>query len=87
MISRGIVNLAFSAQTEFSVATTSKRLSPQQPQAHESISPEIRVLLVHPVYLLSLTSEGMLFDIGYADGITPVLVTPEAHVPDGTRAG
>jgi methionine--tRNA ligase beta chain len=32
-------------------------------------------------------SEGMLFDIGYADGITPVLATPEKPVPDGTRAG
>src|SRR4029077_11906971 len=32
-------------------------------------------------------SEGMLFDIGYADGITPVLAVPESGVPDGTRAG
>ena len=32
-------------------------------------------------------SEGMLFDIGYADGVTPVLATPEAAVPNGTRAG
>lgn len=32
-------------------------------------------------------SEGMLFDIGYADGIRPVLAVPEAHVPDGSRAG
>lgn len=32
-------------------------------------------------------SEGMLFDIGYADGITPVLALPESRVPDGTRAG
>jgi hypothetical protein len=32
-------------------------------------------------------SEGMLFDIGYADGITPVLAVPESTVPDGTRAG
>jgi tRNA-binding protein len=32
-------------------------------------------------------SEGMLFDIGYADGITPVLAIPEKPVPDGTRAG
>ena len=32
-------------------------------------------------------SEGMLFDIGYADGITPVLAVPESAVPDGTRAG
>ena len=32
-------------------------------------------------------SEGMLFDIGYADKITPVLATPERPVPNGTRAG
>ena len=32
-------------------------------------------------------SEGMLFDIGYADGITPVLATPEKPVANGTRVG
>jgi tRNA-binding protein len=32
-------------------------------------------------------SEGMLFDIGYADGVTPVLSVPERPVPNGTRAG
>jgi len=32
-------------------------------------------------------SEGMLFDIGYADGITPVLSVPERAVPNGARAG
>jgi len=32
-------------------------------------------------------SEGMLFDIGYADGVTPVLAVPENPVPDGTQAG
>jgi tRNA-binding protein len=32
-------------------------------------------------------SEGMLFDIGYADGIPPVLAVPESAVADGTRAG
>jgi tRNA-binding protein len=32
-------------------------------------------------------SEGMLFDIGYADGVTPVLAMPERAVPDGVRAG
>jgi tRNA-binding protein len=32
-------------------------------------------------------SEGMLFDIGYEDGITPVLAIPEKPVPNGTRAG
>jgi tRNA-binding protein len=37
--------------------------------------------------MAGLVSEGMLFDIGYSDGITPVLVVPESAVPDGTRAG
>ena len=32
------------------------------------------------------TSEGMVFDIGYADGVTPVLAVPEKPVPNGTRA-
>ena len=32
-------------------------------------------------------SEGMLFDIGYADGITPCLAMPESPVPNGARAG
>ena len=32
-------------------------------------------------------SEGMLFDIGYADGLNPVLAIPEKQIPDGTRAG
>jgi hypothetical protein len=29
----------------------------------------------------------MLFDNGYADGLTPVLATPERPVPAGARAG
>ena len=32
-------------------------------------------------------SEGMIFDIGYADGITPCLAQPESPVPNGARAG
>jgi hypothetical protein len=32
-------------------------------------------------------SEGMLFDIGYADGVTPVLAMPERPVANGVRAG
>jgi tRNA-binding protein len=32
-------------------------------------------------------SEGMLFDLGYEDGITPCLAVPETEVPNGTRAG
>jgi tRNA-binding protein len=32
-------------------------------------------------------SEGMLFDIGFQDGITPVLAVPERTVLNGVRAG
>ena len=32
-------------------------------------------------------SQGMLFDIGYADGLTPCLAIPERPVPNGSRAG
>lgn len=32
-------------------------------------------------------SEGMLFDIGYSNEITPVLAVPEKDVPDGANAG
>jgi len=32
-------------------------------------------------------SEGMLFDIGFADGLRPAFALPEWPVPDGTRAG
>jgi tRNA-binding protein len=32
-------------------------------------------------------SEGMLFDIGYADGLSPVLAVPEKTTSDGARAG
>ncbi len=37
--------------------------------------------------MMGEVSEGMLFDIGYADGLTPVLAVPEKGVPDGARAG
>ena len=32
-------------------------------------------------------SEGMLFDIGYPDGVKPALAVPEQPVPNGSRAG
>lgn len=45
------------------------------------------VLNLEPRKMAGELSEGMLFDIGYADGVTPVLAMPERSVPDGTRAG
>ena len=45
------------------------------------------VINVVPRKMRGVMSEGMLFDIGYADGLRPVLAVPEAPVPDGARAG
>jgi tRNA-binding protein len=45
------------------------------------------VVNLEPRKMKGIVSEGMLFDIGYADGVRPVLSVPEAPVPNGTRAG
>jgi tRNA-binding protein len=45
------------------------------------------VVNLEPRKMAGEISEGMLFDIGYADSITPVLSVPERFVPNGTRAG
>src|SRR5215470_3619975 len=45
------------------------------------------VVNLEPRKMRGVVSEGMLFDIGYADGVCPVLAVPEKPVPDGTRAG
>lgn len=45
------------------------------------------VLNLEPRKMAGEISEGMIFDIGYADKITPVLAMPEKPVPNGTRAG
>jgi tRNA-binding protein len=45
------------------------------------------VVNLEPRAMAGHVSEGMLFDIGYADGLVPVLAVPERPVPDGARAG
>ena len=45
------------------------------------------VVNLGPKRMAGEVSEGMLFDVGYADGITPVPAVPERPVPDGSRAG
>jgi methionine--tRNA ligase beta chain len=45
------------------------------------------VVNLEPKSMMGQVSEGMLFDIGYADGIKPVLAVPENRVPSGARAG
>ncbi|TDR71626.1 tRNA-binding protein [Paludibacterium purpuratum] len=46
------------------------------------------VVNLAPKKISGVVSEGMLFDIGYADGIIPsALAQPEFPVPNGVRAG
>jgi tRNA-binding protein len=45
------------------------------------------VVNMPPRKMAGMVSEGMLFDLGYADGIVPVLAVPERPIPNGSRAG
>lgn len=45
------------------------------------------VVNLAPRKMAGEVSEGMLFDLGYADGVLPALAQPERPVPNGTRAG
>lgn len=45
------------------------------------------VVNLEPKEIMGEKSEGMLFDIGYANGIIPVLSVPEKSVPNGACAG
>ena len=45
------------------------------------------VVNLEPKRMAGEISEGMLFDIGAADGVVPALAVPERAVPNGVRAG
>lgn len=45
------------------------------------------VVNLPPRKMMGQMSEGMLFDIGFADGIKTCLAMPEHAMPDGARAG
>lgn len=45
------------------------------------------VVNLEPRKMMGELSEGMMFDIGYANEIVPVLSMPEKPVPDGVNAG
>jgi tRNA-binding protein len=45
------------------------------------------VVNLAPKKMMGEVSEGMLFDIGYANDLTPVLAQPEKEVPSGASAG
>ena len=60
-----------------------ERANPREIEGRQALF----VVNLEPRKMAGETSEGMLFDIGYADGIVPVLAMPENLVPNGTRAG
>jgi len=45
------------------------------------------VVNLAPRQMAGEVSEGMLFDLGYPDGVQPALAVPERAVPNGVRAG
>ncbi len=45
------------------------------------------VINLAPKKMAGEASEGMILDIGYADGMIPVLAVPERPVPPGARLG
>ena len=59
-----------------------ERANPEEIEGKQALF----VVNLVPRKMAGLMSEGMLFDIGYADGIPPVLAVPEKAVPDGSRA-
>jgi len=63
-------------------------LKPERADPQEVIGKQaLFVVNLEPRKIRGVMSEGMLFDIGFEDGVRPVLATPETPVPDGTRAG
>ena len=60
-----------------------ERANPREIEGRQALF----VVNLPPRKMRGVVSEGMLFDIGYADGVTPVLAVPESPVPDGARAG
>jgi tRNA-binding protein len=45
------------------------------------------VVNLEPKQMAGEMSEGMLFDIGYSNGVSPCLAIPEREMPNGCRAG
>lgn len=62
-------------------------------QEREDVKAEIEgkqtlfIVNLEPKKMMGELSEGMLFDIGYENEITPVLAMPEKVIPNGACAG
>jgi tRNA-binding protein len=65
------------------VGMKKERANPKEIEGRQALF----VVNLAPKTMAGETSEGMLFDIGYADGLLPVMAVPEKPIPNGTRAG
>jgi len=65
------------------VGMKKERQNPREVEGKQALF----VVNLGPKEMMGQVSEAMLLDIGYADGIRPVLAVPESPVPNGTRAG
>ena len=59
----------------------------QDPKAEVEGKQALFVVNLESRRMAGEVSEGMLFDIGYADKVVPALAVPEKPIPNGTRAG
>ncbi len=65
------------------VAIKKERANPREIEGKQALF----VLNLPERKMAGEVSQGMLFDMGYSDGIRPCLAVPEVPVPNGTRAG
>ena len=65
------------------VGMKAERENPREIEGRQALF----VVNLAPRKMAGIVSEGMLFDIGYANGILPVLAQPERPVPNGACAG
>ena len=70
-------------QRQILAAIKQERQDPREIQGRQALF----VVNLKPRRMRGELSEGMLFDLGYGDGILPVLAVPEKPVPNGVRAG
>jgi tRNA-binding protein len=65
------------------VGMKKERADPQEIAGRQALF----VVNLAPKTMAGETSEGMMFDIGFADGLLPVMAVPEQPIPNGARAG
>lgn len=65
------------------VGMKKERENPKEVEGRQALF----VVNLAPKEMFGITSHGMLFDIGFENGIIPVLAVPEKPVPNGVQAG